>query len=120
MRRNVAEAAVIAAPCRIPPAQAGEPDVATRHEPHPVMTAAPEPPRRQVPHVVDEGTAVPSGVTASLGSNLGVHRDREARGPVSIRSDLEPTLAQPQDDEGTEPILREPEGGIHHVAGTGG
>src|SRR5882762_3411475 len=70
MRRDVAEAAVKAAPRRITSAQAGEPDVATRHEPHPVMTAAPEPPRRQVPHVVDEGTAVPGGVAVRLGRHL--------------------------------------------------
>src|SRR5437016_3406057 len=93
MRRDVAQPAVKAAPRRITPAQAGEPHVAPRHEPHPAMTAAPEPPRRQVPHVVDEGTAVPSGVTASLGRNLGVHRDREARGPVTIQGDHEATVA---------------------------
>src|SRR5437879_13647958 len=92
MRRNVAEAAVKATPRRITPAQAGEPHVAPRHEPHPVVTAAPAPPRRQVLHVADEGTAVPSGVTASLGGSLGVHRAREPRGPVTIQGDREATV----------------------------
>src|SRR3989441_10919381 len=91
MRRDVAEATIKPAPCRIPAAQAGEPDVTTRHEPHPVMTATPEPPGRQVPHVVNERTAVPGGVAARRRRHLRVHRDREPRRPVSLPPDLQPT-----------------------------
>src|SRR5882762_10910291 len=101
MHRDVAQATIKPAPGRITSAQAGKPDVTPRHEPHPVMTATTEPPGRQVPHVVNERTAVPGGVAARLRRDLGVHRDREARRPVSIQSDLEPTLAQARDDEGT-------------------